>query len=245
MLDFLHPLFLLTVAVPAHRDFVRRAAVWAARHLEMRQFIHFGGGLPLHEDHLHTALWQSSQDADVVYAESDPVVLNHLEARLHAVPRTWRIAAEVTEPEQMLADVAYETGLSLNDPLAVLYDAAALDPGHVLGDVLTRVTSQLAPGSIVAITSATADFSHGHIEELASPLETDGTPYPLRAHQAFADLVEGADLRVLSPGVTSLPRWRILPREVQQPDDAVSRYAALAQVQTPHPRNSTTRAASC
>ena len=70
--------------IRANRDFMRRAGAFLAAQ-GVRQFLDIGTGIPT-KPNLHEVVQEIAPDAQIVYADNDPVVLAHARALLVGTP---------------------------------------------------------------------------------------------------------------------------------------------------------------
>jgi S-adenosyl methyltransferase len=151
----------------ANRHFLARVIHHMAGH-GVRQFLDIGAGLPS-PGGVPEIAQHISRDCRVVCADNDPVVLSHLRALgTPAIPGCGPVTcldADVREAGYIISQAA-ET-LDLSEPAGLLMLAIlhlipdSDDPPAIVGDL----ASALAPGSLVAISHMTADFSPGPVND--------------------------------------------------------------------------------
>jgi hypothetical protein len=154
----------------ANRAFGRRVTAYAAMGASIRQFLDIGAGLPAPEA-THEISQRVSPACRTVYADNDPLVIAHVQARLAArpaAPGAVCIDADLRDPEGLLQIVTEV--LDFSQPVAVLLLAVlhfmsdADDPARIVG----QFAAALAPGSLIAISHVTADFAPGAITDAAA-----------------------------------------------------------------------------
>jgi hypothetical protein len=195
-----------------NREFLRRAVRYCAAQ-GVTQFLDIGSGLPTNHN-VHEVAQQVSQDARVVYADIDPVVVAHARALL-SDRQTVAVAGDVTRPEDILAAPEVGRLLDLSQPVAVLVLAVL----HFIPDradpagAMARLRAALAPGSFLVISHA--DVSPAHIvgtdrkSEAARELaESNQAPadVPARTRDDIAGFF--GDLTLVEPGLTDIWAWR-------------------------------------
>ncbi|HWM99119.1 MAG TPA: SAM-dependent methyltransferase, partial [Streptosporangiaceae bacterium] len=81
----------------ANRDFIA-AAVRKVAEAGVEQFLDLGAGLPT-SPAVHEAARAVNPDAQVVYVDSDPVVVSHASALLATKPGIYALEGDLTEPD--------------------------------------------------------------------------------------------------------------------------------------------------
>ncbi len=211
----------------ANRAFIGRAV----RHMAaagVRQFLDIGSGIPT-EGNVHEVAQQAAPEARVVYVDADPVAVAHSKAILRGNPDVSVVAADVREPEKILAhpvtreliDFSQPTGLLLVQVLHFLSDAE--DPWAILA----TLRDGLAPGSQLVLSHAT-DESRPATAHAAEKVYNRSvtTGVHVRSRADIGRFFGGFAL--LDPGLVYVPQWRPdSPGDV--PDDP-SRLWALVGV---------------
>jgi SAM-dependent methyltransferase len=190
-----------------NRAFMNRVTRHLAARRGIRQFLDIGTGLPT-SPNLHEIAQSVAPEAQVVYADNDPIVLTHVRALLTSAPegRTAYIDADVRRPELILEAPELRATLDLARPVALSMIALA----HFLPDeenpraIISALLDALAPGSYFVLTHATADYDDG-MERLAAAYRAQGIPAQARRREEVLRLFEGVDL--LEPGLTTVHRW--------------------------------------
>lgn len=185
----------------ANRAFVI-AAVAKAAEAGIGQFIDLGAGLPSHPA-VHEAARAGNPDARVVYVDSDPVVVTHARALLATMPGITAVEADVTKPEEVLANPAVNAAVDWAKPVAVVL-AAILhfhDPATA-GRLVARYADAACAGSHLAISVFT-----GQDDDMEAGSRSTYTAAPFWVHST-ADVAQWlAGLEVRPPGICEARRW--------------------------------------
>ncbi len=195
------------IAARANRGFMRRATAYLAEH-GLRQFLDVGTGIPTRPN-LHEVAQDLVADARVVYVDNDPIVLAHAQALLISSPggRTAYLEADLARPEEILKSSVLHDTLDLSQPVALSLNAVL----HFIPDdaeaqrIVDTFTDALAPGSALAISHGTADFTET-LENVAGVYRSVGTAVGIRDRARFSRFFERWEL--VEPGVTLSHRWR-------------------------------------
>jgi O-methyltransferase involved in polyketide biosynthesis len=185
----------------ANREFVIAAAGKAAE-AGIRQFVDLGAGLPTHPA-VHEAARAEDPDARVVYLDNDPVVVTHARALLATMPGISAVAADITRPDEVLANPALCAAVNWAEPVAVVL-AATLhfhDP-TTAGRLVAAYADAVCAGSYLAISVFT-----GHDDDMEAGSRTAYTAAPFWVHSTV-DVARWLDgLEVLPPGICEARRW--------------------------------------
>ena len=193
---------------------MHRSTRYLAGEAGMRQYLDIGTGIPTPPD-LHEVAQGIAPAAGVVYADNDPVVLAHTAALVDSTPegRIASVQADITDPEALLNSHEVRTNLDFTQPIALSLNAvlhfvaADEDVRHIVEFLKNR----LAPGSTIAISHLTADFSPVEIRRLVETYARAGTRGAARPRDQFARFFDGWDL--VEPGITIPSRWRPAPTD--------------------------------
>jgi O-methyltransferase involved in polyketide biosynthesis len=181
---------------------VTRAVTWAAQQ-GIGQFIDLGTGLPA-SPAVHATARAVLPLARVIYIDNDPVVLAHARALLATGDGVAAVAADLRDPEAVLADPEMRAVIDLAEPVCVILGAVL----HFLDAETARAVTagyarQMAPGSFMAISCARYDD-----EALGKRLSAEYTAATWYNHSP-ADIVSFfAGLELVGPGVTEAQTWR-------------------------------------
>jgi hypothetical protein len=216
-----------------NRAFLRRVV----RHLVAQgidQFLDLGSGIPT-VGNVHEVAHAANPRARIVYVDHDPVAITHSHELLAGDPRTAVLAADLLEPERVLAEAAGVHGLDLRRPVAVLALLVLhFAPGERRpGAVMARYLENLAPGSHLAISQSRSDGAPAAVAgQRLYARERSLEPMHPRTADEVAALF--GDLHLLAPGVVAAPAWRPdptgLPAESGESLDVPDDHPVLAGV---------------
>ena len=198
--------------------FFGRAVTWLVRQ-GIRQFIDAASGLPTAHN-THEAAQAADSSCRVVYADNDPVVVNHAKALLTGIDVA-AIWAGLAHPASLLADPAIAKLIRPSEPTGIVlamvlhfFDAATARK------IVAGLVDWSAPGSYVVISVGSGDDETGG--RLAAEYKA-GTLYN-HSPREVAEFFAGIDL--VAPGLTDAR-------------GLVSRQpagGAAATLRRPHPR---------
>ncbi|TCC04275.1 SAM-dependent methyltransferase [Kribbella soli] len=196
----------------ANRLWLKQVITWLAAEAGVRRFIDAGSGLPTVEN-THQIAQKVSTDASVMYIDNDPSVVAHGRALLLDNDRTQFTAADLTKPDEVLADPAVAGMLADGQPVALVM---ALMLHHIADydetlEIAGRYVDALPPGSYLAITHACNPGDGGPVDVLVTELlEKVKGAFPtlaFRSVEQISSLFHG--LEVLEPGVVRLADWHV------------------------------------
>jgi hypothetical protein len=199
------------------RKFLGRAVRFLAGE-GIRQFIDIGCGLPT-QGNVHEIVQSVAEDARVVYADVDPVVISHARALLADEVQTSVIHADMREPDALLAHPSLTRFIDLGQPVAVLLVSVlnTIPEDEVATHVVTRVRETIAPGSWMTISHAISD-TRPDVTRRLSTLYQDKKIVSgsrrrvnLRTRAEVEPYFDG--LKLAEPGITHSPAWRPDPGE--------------------------------
>jgi hypothetical protein len=149
-------------AAQANRAFMVRSVRYLAGEAGIRRFLDIGPGLPTARN-LHEVVQAIVPDAQVVYADHDPIVLAHARARLISTPggRITYVHADVRDPEGLLTDAGVREILDGGQPVALSLIAVAhfLHDGVGPGSIVGRLAAALPVGSFLVLSHVTGDLT--------------------------------------------------------------------------------------
>ena len=191
----------------ASRAFLVRAVRYLAAEAGVRQFIDLGTGIPTSPS-VHEVARETDGSIRVVYADNDPLVKVHNDARLGADAGVITLRADVRRPEAILGDPAVQKLIDFSRPIAVLFIGVL----HFVSDdedpsgVLAAFRDRMAPGSHLVISHTSSDSDPAAIKELTAA--TAGTPArsTFRSREEILALFDGFQL--LPPGLVPVQHWR-------------------------------------
>jgi SAM-dependent methyltransferase len=224
-------------AVPEARQAARDNRAYLARVVRflagagITQFLDIGSGLPA-AGPVHEIARQTCPGARVAYVDHDPVVLAHARALLASHDLgVAAVPADLRDPAVLLTDRAVRELIDFDRPVAVLLIAVL----HFITDaddprgIIRAITSQLAPGSYVAVSHVTADDLDPDAALAArAAYGSASVPGVARSRAEVTGFLAGLDLA--PPGVTDVRRWR---RPGPRPAPPVLFWAAAGRVRDP------------
>jgi S-adenosyl methyltransferase len=217
-----------------NRDFLRRVVHYLAADAGVSQFLDIGTGIPT-SPNVHEVAQAVEPRARVVYVDNDPVVLNHAMARLTSGPdgRTAYVQADLRDAKAILEAPGLQATLDLSKPVALLLIAIM----HFIPDsddpygAAARLLEALPSGSYLALSHLTGDFDPEAWEGVAAIYRRSGVIMRVRSLAEIERFFDG--LKLVEPGVVSLPRWRPEVTDIgctSAPTDAeVSVYGGAAR----------------
>ncbi|HWS31793.1 MAG TPA: SAM-dependent methyltransferase [Actinoplanes sp.] len=219
----------LAVSMRANRQFMARMAGYVALVHGMRQFLDIGTGLPT-APNLHEVVQDVDPTARVVYVDNDPIVLVHARALLTSTPqgRAAYLDADLADADGIMRSPEVVGTLDLNRPvllslIAMLHFMVDDDQVHA---VLRSLLAPLAPGSMLAISTLTADSAPDEVARGVAGYHAQGIPARARTREQVAALFDGLEL--LDPGVCLVHRWHPDPAVPAPADDTVFVYGGVA-----------------
>ncbi|WP_329483896.1 SAM-dependent methyltransferase [Kribbella sp. NBC_01484] len=208
-----------------NRSWLGRMIGWLAGAAGVDRFVDAGSGLPTAQNTHQIAQAQNSA-ASVVYIDRDPSVAAHGRALLLDNDRTYFAAADLTRPDDVLADPAVTAILSEGRPVALvmalmLHYVEDLDDARA---ILRQYVDALPPGSYLAISHACNPRDGGVIDQMATELTEKVKPaFPtltFRTVEEIGSLFAGLEL--LEPGVVRLAEWRAPGAEAPAEDEQLA-----------------------
>ena len=196
-----------------NRQFLYRAVKYLTEEAGIRQFLDMGCGLPT-ENNVHQVAARFTDEARVVYVDSDPVVLAHARVLLATDRSTSVITADLRDHEAVLAHPDVQRLIDLDEPVAVLF----LSVGHHLldeagpRDVVHAIIDRAAPGSHLAFSQVVSDDPDRGAQQSAA-FNAAGIPWRTRTPAEVDALLTG--LEPVDPGLVNLVDWR--PVDLQPP----------------------------
>jgi O-methyltransferase involved in polyketide biosynthesis len=188
--------------VRENRSFVTRAVTWAAGQ-GISQFIDLGAGLPASPS-VHRAVREVIPTARVAYVDIDAVVLSHARALLATRDGMIAVAADLRDPQAVVADRELRQVIDPAWPACVILGAVL----HFMdADAARAVTAGYArlmvPGSCLVISCASYDD-----DALAKRLAAEYAAGPFVSHSREDVALFFAGLAMVGPGVSEAQSWR-------------------------------------
>jgi hypothetical protein len=194
-----------------NREWLIRVTRFLVGTARVDQILDCGSGLPAAEN-THEAAARLNPDTKVVYVDNDPVVAAHGRALLEEGRNAFFAVADLTRPDEVLADDTVVNHIDLTRPLGLMqvstlhHVADDLDPAAIMRAYVDRLPS----GSYVAITHFYDPGDVGPLATLAAKLQDIMVSGPMgsgyfRTRDEIAAMFAGLDL--IDPGLTLLPDW--------------------------------------
>jgi hypothetical protein len=219
----------LPTSMRAARSYNARVVRYLAADLGIRQFLDIGTGLPT-SPNLHEVVQGVAPQSRVVYVDNDPLVLVHARALLTSAPqgKTAYVDADLRDPDAIFNAPDFRDTLDLDQPVAVTLMAILQ---YVTDDaearrIIDHLLQPLAPGSVLALSTVTADTAPQQVGGGNAAYGDSGIPIRSRTRAEVESLFEGLEL--IEPGVTLVTHWRP-DNEATAVDDAhVYMYGGVA-----------------
>ncbi|QKV94409.1 SAM-dependent methyltransferase [Streptomyces sp. NA02950] len=199
----------LPISMKQTRIFMHRVTRYLAREHGIRQFLDIGTGIPT-QPNLHEVAQEAAPEARVVYVDNDPIVLTHARHLMNSTPegRTEYIDADIRNVDSILGARQLQEVLDLKRPVALSLIAImhfVLDEDDPQG-IVRRLMSELAPGSVLALTIFTGDSNPEGVAGVGREYNERGIPLQIRDKAETERFFEGLEL--IDPGVTLVHHWR-------------------------------------
>jgi O-methyltransferase involved in polyketide biosynthesis len=185
----------------ANREFITTAVAAAAK-AGVRQFLDLGAGLPTHPS-VHDAARAVNPDAEIVYVDSDPVVVSHVSALLAKTAGVYAAKSDLSKPDEVRAHPKTTAVIDWDMPVCVVLAAVLhfYDP-----DEAQRLIAAYARMSRAGSWLAVSVFS-GRDERMETQSRNAYTAAPFWVHET-ADMTRWLDgLDVMPPGICEARRW--------------------------------------
>ncbi len=220
----------LPTSMRANRAFMARVARHLAAEHGIRQFLDIGTGLPT-SPNLHEVAQQVRPDARVLYVDNDPIVLVHARALLTSTPegRTDYLDADLTDPDAILASEPLRALFDLREPVAVSLLAILhfIVDDQVAQGIIDRILAPLPAGSLLALSTTTADSAPDEVNVGVAAYNAAGIPTVARDRTRVERFFAGLEL--LDPGVVLVHHWHPDPAQPAPADTHVHIYGGLAR----------------
>jgi hypothetical protein len=227
--------------VAENEAFVGRAVTWAARN-QIRGYVDLGSGLPAGSSSVHTAARAVFPDARVAYVDHDLEVTGQAEMILDRGfhPGIAVICADLRDPAAVLATIRLQDAIDLGRPACVLL-ALVLHfmPAGMAREVVAGYAAQLAPGSLVVI-STTRNDDPGSFREVRA-LWPGGEVYN-HTREDVAGFF--GDLELVPPGLVVARAWRGGMRDTISPAAPLYVFGGVGR-KMPGPRRRLSRRGTC
>lgn len=219
----------LPESMRANRNFMGRVARYLAEERGIRQFLDVGTGLPT-APNLHDVVQQVVPDGRVVYVDNDPIVLIHARALLTSTPegKTAYIDADLRDPDAILSAPQFAETLDLSEPIALSLIAILqfIPDEEEAHTVVRRLMERLPSGSVLALSTVTADSAPGEVTDGVAAYNARGIPTKARTLAEVRRFFDG--LSLIEPGVTLVNHWHPDDAARATPDAHVHMYGGAA-----------------
>ncbi|WP_283132735.1 SAM-dependent methyltransferase [Rhizohabitans arisaemae] len=219
----------LPKSMRANRNFMLRLGRHLAAEHGIRQFLDVGTGLPT-APNLHDVVQEVAPESRVVYVDNDPIVLMHARALLVGNPagQTSYLDADLREPDAILTSRQLRDTLDLDKPVALTLLAIVhfiVDDAEV-HDLIDRLMRPLAPGSVLALSTCTADSAPEEVNAGVAAYTAHGVPVRARTKAEVVPFFAG--LKLIDPGVVLVNHWHPDEAAAAVPDAHVHMYGGAA-----------------
>ncbi|MFI7540315.1 SAM-dependent methyltransferase [Actinoplanes sp. NPDC049599] len=201
-----------------NRAFLGRAARYAVCR-GVRQFLDLGAGIPAPGD-VREVVRSIRPDARFGLVDREPTAVLHATAITRDDPDAVAIQYDLLQSGAILADPELRKVINFAEPVCVLLGAVLhfLPDSPQLTAALLNYREAAAPGSVLAVSHATASIDPEMLDRIADLYRRTGTALIMRDSAALATLFEGWEL--VEPGIVYGPEW--------QPDPGTSPMADAA-----------------
>jgi hypothetical protein len=189
-----------------NRAFMRRAVLFLIDQ-GIRQFLDLGSGIPT-VGNVHEIAQAADPTARVVYVDNEHVAVAHSQLLLEGDPNTAIVHADITKPNLVLNDEATRRILDFDQPIGLL----AITIGHYILEehdpigVFATYRDALVPGSYLALTHLTDDFSSTSNDELIEKMKKSQNTVMARTKAEIMPFF--GDFELVEPGLVSTSQWR-------------------------------------
>jgi S-adenosyl methyltransferase len=217
----------ISVAAPASRAFLRRAVAYLVGQVGIRQFLDIGTGLPT-AGNTHEIAQSLAPDCRVVYVDNDPVVISHVRTLVTPFPEglTSYIDADARDTDMIVARASKT--LDFAEPIAVMmFDLLNfIADDDTAASVVSQVLAAVPAGSYLAVMHPASDLEPALLEAERRWNLLAAQQVRLRSREEVAAFFAG--LRLVPPGLVTVPEWRPAPDETA-PAEMIPLYAAVAR----------------
>jgi len=192
-----------------NRAFLRRAVLFMVD-AGVRQFLDLGSGIPT-AGNVHEIAQRAAPGSRVVYVDYEGVAVAHSQLLLAGTEHAAIVQCDVTRPDEVLHAEDTMRLIDFSQPVGVL----AITIGHYLppdsdpSGVFARYRDAVAPGSHLALTHLTDDFTTVQGDEIVETMKsTQNNVFP-RTREQVLDLF--GDFTLVEPGLVTTSQWRPEP----------------------------------
>jgi hypothetical protein len=204
--------------VRANRAFLTRVVRYLAAECGVRQFLDIGTGLPV-AGNTHQVAQEVAPDARIVYADNDPIVLQHSQALMSSTPEgtcayvqaDLRDTAGILRAASLTLDFGAPVALMLLIILHLIPDAD--DPYGIVAELMGALPS----GSYLVLAHPASDIRAAQMAEMTRRVNDrmSGPRATMRDRAAITRFFTGLDL--VEPGVVQPQQWRPEPGMLSPP----------------------------
>lgn len=192
----------------ANRAYLGRVVRWCLER-GIAQFLDLGSGVPT-VGNVHEIAHALDPSARVAYVDFEPVAVMHARDIVATIPTASVTAADLRDPEAVLAAPGVAELLDLSRPVALLSVAVLhFIPDDDLADVLARYRAALAPGSVHALSHGSADHDDPAVAErmraTGQGYRGSATEVTLRDRPVIHRLL--GELELAAPGMVDVVDW--------------------------------------
>lgn len=189
-----------------NRAFLRRAVQFMAE-AGVRQFLDLGSGIPT-AGNVHEIAQKIVPGSRVVYVDYEGVAVAHSQLLLAENADATIVQCDVTRPNDVLNAEETRRLIDFSQPVGLL----AITIGHYLppdcdpAGVFARYRDAIAPGSHLALTHLTDDFTSVHGDEIIETMKSTQNHVFPRTREQVLELF--GDFELVEPGLVTTSGWR-------------------------------------
>lgn len=222
----------LRLTAVENREFLGRTVSYLVEDAGIDQFIDIGAGLP-GSGNTHEIAQMLQPRSRVVYVDNDPSVVTHARwlDKGHPSGAAVYLLGDLREPAGILENPHLLDVLDLSRPVAVILNAVLhfLTDDDEPYDVVSHLTSALAPGSYLELSHVTSDHTPAESAALVRAYTQAGVALRLRSRSEVDRFFDGLDL--VDPGLVDVSQWKSEHLPAPRPTiEAVSCYGGVARV---------------
>jgi O-methyltransferase involved in polyketide biosynthesis len=201
----------------ADRAFLARAVNYLVGEEGIRQFLDIGTGLPT-ANNTHQVAQAMAPESRVVYVDNDPLVLVHARALLTSTAEGAcdYVESDVRDPDKILAGAAKTLDFSRPVALIMLGILGQVPDSDNPESIVSRLLDAVPSGSYLVAADG-VNTSQKMNEATARYNENMAYPYKLRSPEQIKGFFAG--LKLVEPGVVSVPLWRPEATRFGDPDE--------------------------
>ena len=190
-----------------NRQFVVKAARWAASHLKISQFIDLGCGYPAKSRSVHSVAREMEPGSRVAYVDIHPVVVSHVRAAADAEgwgPGIAVIEGDASDPAAVLDDPSLRGLIDLSLPACLIFGGTLSDmDADAARKAVAGFTAEMAPGSCAIISCVV--YADQELGERVSKLFSAAGAWQNHSPDEVASFFGG--LRLIHGRIMNLACW--------------------------------------